>query len=217
MWNPFKKDQSAPFDSDAAKLNLHEEAFSLEKDAYYWYSFYWWINQFLFWGIPVLSTLLASNAFVSLLPASAAGPARFLVWLTVLLSLMTIINSAIKPKDQYEKNASFMVRFQQYNATYEIERELVTLNFESDVDFKMIMRQWNIFKIGQFLRLKTAYLNSEDAPEPDVFVFKGKAIYSSTSQPGTVGHAGARSDDADQGHRDDGADSRKIPNVAKTG
>ena len=66
-----------------------------QNDAQTWYSFYWWINFFLFWGIPILSTLLASNAFASLFPATGNVQPFSLIMMTVVLSIMTIVNSNV--------------------------------------------------------------------------------------------------------------------------
>jgi hypothetical protein len=56
-------------------------------DAQHWYSFYWWTNFLLFWGIPILSTLLASNAFASFFPVKPTGAQQPfpLILMTVLL------------------------------------------------------------------------------------------------------------------------------------
>jgi hypothetical protein len=161
---------------DNSKPREKRDAQWYQNDAQDWYSFYWWINFFLFWGIPILSTLLASNAFASLFPATEGVQPIPLVIFAVVLSIMTIVNSAIKPKDQYEKNAAFRIRFEQYSSTYTTQETRVGLYFKSDPDLEKIMNEWKEYKLNEFFTVTRAYLVTESVPDPEPFVYNGKAI-----------------------------------------
>jgi hypothetical protein len=154
-----------------------------QNDAQHWYSFYWWIHFFLFWSIPILSTLLASNAFASLFPATGGVQPIPLVILTVVLSVMTIVNSAIKPNDQYENNAAFRIRFEQYDLTYPMQQKRIDLYFAGNQDLDKIRNEWEEFKRNELFDIIRAYLTSESVPDQEPFVYNGKAIYPSVLQP----------------------------------
>jgi hypothetical protein len=94
---------------------------------------------------------------------------------------MTIVNSSIKPKDQYEKNATFRIRFEQYDSTYEIQKKRIELYYRGDPQLERIMNDWEKFKKNELFNVIKAYLISESVPAPEQFVHNGKVVLSSPS------------------------------------
>ena len=169
-----------------AAITTNRDANWYRNDAQFWYSFYWWIHFALFWAIPILSTLLASSAFTHFFTTADGKQSPALLVMTVILSIMTIVNSAIKPKDRFEENAGYKIRFEQYDTTYATEEMRVRHCFKDDPDIDLILNDWKEFKQIEFLGIVKAYLTSGSVPRPEKFVYNGKALSPSIPQPSMV-------------------------------
>jgi hypothetical protein len=106
--------------------DLYAEAQSCAKQARRAAAFYQWVHHVLRWGIPILSTSLAG--LVTLTGHEDNRPTAIVV-LSIIVSILTIINSAIKPGEEYARHIDFANRFQGFVASYGQEKNLVMLEY----------------------------------------------------------------------------------------